>query len=536
MTGTWSPKTLPQTLVERAERIPDSPLLRVGDLRLSAAALVEEVAAIGGALREAGVGPGDRVLSMVSNRVEGLEIVLASAWIGAIAAPVNVSSRGEQLAHIVANCKPSLVVAEEGFADELAAAGAHPAAGTWWVPQPVPQPVAQPVSQPVSQPGDSGDKAGSSLPRADRVAAAPVRPGDPATILYTSGTTGLSKGVLGPQAQLYWWGVNVSRQLGIRAGDVLHTALPLFHTNALNAFSQALVSDAEYSLGRRFSASRFWTDLAEVDATVTYLLGAMATILLARPEGPDDRRHQVRVALSPATPAEVVPAFRERFGVRLIDGWGSTETNSVINVGHTEDRPGSMGRVAEGFDARVVDADGIPVPPGVPGELVVRNSQPHAFALGYYELPQATVEAWQDLWFHSGDRVVAEEDGWFRFLDRIKDVIRRRGENISSLEVEQVLAQHPRVQQAAVYGVPSELGEEEVMAALVVEGEELTPQELIDFCAERLAYFAVPRFVRFCDALPVTDNGKVRKVALREAGAAAAAWDREALGLRLSGR
>jgi crotonobetaine/carnitine-CoA ligase len=356
---------------------------------------------------------------------------------------------------------------------------------------------------------------------------AEVAPSDPAAILYTSGTTGVSKGVVCPQAQFWWWGCNVSEQLGLRSDDVLHTCLPLFHTNALNAFSQAVVSGATYVLGGRFSASRFWSEMVESGATVTYLLGAMVGILDSRPPSALDRAHRVRLALSPATPGRLLAPFRERFGVALLDGYGSTETNAVIATRPGEERPGYVGRLQPGFRMRIVDADGADVPPGTPGELLLRSDQPLAFASGYFRMPEATVAAWQDLWFHTGDRVAVEPDGSIRFVDRIKDVIRRRGENISSLEVEEVLREHPAVSDVAVYAVDSELGEDEVMAAVVVkDGHDLDFEQLVEFCRPRLAAYAIPRFLLELDALPLTENGKVRKPELRSRGTDGA-WDRE---------
>lgn len=322
-----------------------------------------------------------------------------------------------------------------------------------------------------------------------------------------------------PHGQFYWWGRNVTEQLDITADDVLYTCLPLFHTNALNAFSQALVAGASYIVGPRFSASRFWDDVARSGATFTYLLGAMVSILDSKPAGPSDRAHNVRAALSPATPGRLVDPFRERFGVTLIDGYGSTETNSIMAATRQEQRPGYMGRIQPGFTARVVNEHGIDVVPGEPGELLLRSEQPFAFASGYFRMPEATVQAWNDLWFHTGDRVAIDYDGWVRFVDRIKDVIRRRGENISSVEVEQTLRAHPDIDDAAVFAVESELGEDEVMAAVVVKpGTTLDFDEVTAFCKPRLAYFAIPRFISVHYSLPMTSNGKVSKTSLRELG------------------
>ena len=193
-----------------------------------------------------------------------------------------------------------------------------------------------------------------------------------------------------------------------------------------------------------------------------------------------------------------------------------------------------MGRVRAGFEARVVDEQDNELPHGEAGELVLRADEPFSFATGYFGMADKTVEAWRNLWFHTGDRVIRDEAGYFRFVDRLKDAIRRRGENISSYEVEQVLMSHPSIEVAAVYPVRSELAEDEVMAAIVVrEGDRLDEIELMKFCEPRMAYFAVPRYVEFVRQLPATENGKVQKFKLRERGVTAATWDREAAGYKL---
>ncbi|MBV8839339.1 MAG: AMP-binding protein, partial [Alphaproteobacteria bacterium] len=261
-------------------------------------------------------------------------------------------------------------------------------------------------------------------------------------------------------------------------------------------------------------------------ATVTYLLGAMVPILLSRPESAEEHAHATRIALAPGVPAQFHAPFARRTGIRMIDGWGSTETNFVIGTDIAHTKPGLMGPVYPGFQARVVDALDQEVADGTPGELIVRADAPFAFATGYFGAPEKTVEAWRNLWFHTGDRVVREPDGYFRFMDRLKDAIRRRGENISAFEVEQVLLSHPAVANAAVFPVPSSLAEDEVMAAVVLrEAHAIKHAELIAWCAPRLPYFALPRYLEFVSELPVTENGKVQKYRLRERGITAQTWD-----------
>ena len=522
-----SERTLPKMLARQAERYAGRRLVTIGGRALTYADTLAAAAGYAEALAGAGVKAGDRVAIMCGNRPEMLLTFLGCAWLGAIAVPINTASRGAQLAHILGNCGARLLVIERELTPVLAALDRSGIAveALWRVGQGDADDQPRFKSAPFPEPGM-------------RVPPHPVEPGDTLAILYTSGTTGLSKGVCCPHAQYFWWGVYTSRLLGVRENDVLLTTLPLFHTNALNSFYQALLNGAALIVEPRFSASAFMPALARHEATVTYVLGAMVPILLAQAPGDADRGHHIRVALAPAVPAHFHRQFTERFGIGLVDGYGSTETNCIMGAPLSEQRPGAMGRLLSGFAARVVDAHDNEVADGEAGELVLRADEPFAFATGYFGMPEQTVEAWRNLWFHTGDRVVREGDGYYRFIDRMKDAIRRRGENISSFEVEQVLVSHPQVENAAVFPVRSELAEEEVMAALVLRpGAQVSYAELLDFCRPRMPYFAVPRYLQFVDALPVTENGKVTKYKLRERGVTAETWDREAAGYKVtSGR
>ena len=519
-------RTLPQLLEMQAAVYGEKPLVRAGDRVRSFLQMRDAASETAEVLAQAGIERGDRVAILSSNRLELLDFILGCAWLGAIAVPMNVAWRGSQLAHGLTNSAPRLLVIESELAPLLETIDRSPSLERVWI-------LGEPVDR-VPQ-GIPTERAPSLTGARSVRAAADLGPDATVAILYTSGTTGASKGVCCPQAQFYWWGIVVGEMLELTDEDVLYTCLPLFHTNAINAFVQAVVAGATYAFGERFSASRFWQSVREVDATVTYLLGAMVSILWARPASPGDADHRVRIALAPATPANLQEPFKERFGVRLLDGYGSTETNACIGGTANGQRPGLMGVVLDDFEADVVDEHDVSVPDGTAGELVLRSRQPFSFATGYFELPEATVSAWRNLWFHTGDRVVRSEDGWFRFIDRLKDAIRRRGENISSQEVEQVLLEHPAVASAAVFAVPSDLGEDEVMAAIVTRpGANLEPIEVINHCQPRLAYFAIPRYLDFVDELPLTENGKVRKVVLRARGVTQMTWDREAAGVVLA--
>ncbi|HXP31993.1 MAG TPA: ATP-dependent acyl-CoA ligase [Stellaceae bacterium] len=525
LTALFSPpeRTLPVMLRRQAERYGDRVLLRAGGVEWSYSRACAIAARAAGRLAAAGIGQGDRVAIICSNRAEFLEAFLGCAWSGVIAVPINTASRGLQLQHVLSNSGARLLIIEGDSLDVLDHIdfSTLPLEQLWLIGETGEVPNRLPQSAPLPPLGEA-------LPPAA------IRPGDTLAILYTSGTTGPSKGVCCPQAQYFWWGVNTSRLLGVREGDVLCTPLPLFHTNALNTFYQAFLNGSTMVAEKRFSASGFFRALAESKATVTYLLGAMVPILLSREPAAEERAHQVRIALAPGVPGHFHAAFIARTGIRLLDGYGSTETNHVIGTAIDEQLPGLMGRIYPGFEGRVVDAEDNSVPDGQAGELILRAAEPFAFATGYWGMPEKTVEAWRNLWFHTGDQVIRDADGYYKFVDRIKEAIRRRGENISSYEVEEVLLSHKEIATAAVFPVRSELAEDEVMAAIVrTPGSRLGAVELMDFCAPRLPYFAVPRYVEFVAELPATESGKIQKFKLRERGITSATWDREAAGYKL---
>ncbi len=513
-------RTLPAMLRHQASAFGDRPALSIAGSRWTHAQAPGVVAQRAGALQgSAGVQRGDRVAILCGNRIECLETFLACGWIGAVSVPLNTASMGPQIQYFLANSGARLLVIEHALVERLATAElGQTALQAIWV-----------VGAPEVPPPRIGGVPCAAYPAAgEAVDAAAVQPGDPLAILYTSGTTGPAKGVVCPQAQFYWWGANTASILGVGEEDVLATTLPLFHINALNTYAQAALTGAEVVYTPRFSASGFWPTMQSCGATVVYLLGAMVPILLAQPEGEGERAHRVRIGLGPGVPAAAGADFRRRTGVQLLEGYGSTETNFVLATRPDAPGDGVMGWLQPGFEARVADADDNPLPDGEAGELLLRAHEPHAFASGYFNMPDKTVEAWRNLWFHTGDRVVREKtDGAFRFIDRLKDAIRRRGENISSYEVEQVLLSHSAVATVAVYPVGSELAEDEVMASLIAQpGAAIDLPELARYCEARLPYFAVPRYIDLVADLPRTENGKVQKFKLRERGITASTWDR----------
>ena len=519
-------RTLPRILQIQAA-LSSKPLIATATQTMTYGEAPRIAAGMASFLIDAGLQPGDRVVSLLSNRMELIELWFGLSWAGAVLVPVNTAFRGSQLVHILQTAKPKFIVVEAELLHLL---------------QAIPDAVAGTAAIFLLDAGeDAQDGSVGSVAirplgtKSEWIEPHDVSPADPAAILFTSGTTGPAKGVICPHAQFYWWGVLSGESLGITEDDVLFTTLPMFHTNALNALWQAMLAGSTYSFESGFSASRFWAQAIERRATVTYLLGAIVHILLKQPRSPLDRRHFIRTALSPATPAELAEEFKQRFGTHLVEGYGSTETNFILSNAIGKSAAGTMGRVQAGFEIRVVDENDRDVPDGETGEMLVRHHEPYSVASGYFGDDDASARAWRDQWFHTGDRVSRDADGVYRFVDRIKDSIRRRGENISSWEVENALMSHPEIVNAAVIGVASEMTEEEVMAFVEFRSDVRPgPEELVRFLEGRLAYFSIPRFWDFVTELPMTENGKVKKHLLKARGVTSTTWDRDAAGVKLN--
>jgi crotonobetaine/carnitine-CoA ligase len=369
-----------------------------------------------------------------------------------------------------------------------------------------------------------------------------VTPQDLAAVLMTSGTTGPSKGVQMPHSQFYFFAEEDVQLTRLTRDDVYMTGFPLFHGNAqfLTVYP-CLIAGAHCVLYPRFSASDWVGRARRSGATVTNLLGATMAFILSQPTSPRDREHRVRTIYAAPLSPELGKQFTARFGVEdFVDGFGQTEISNVFMTPQGAARPpGASGVLVEQFfEIRLADPDtGEDVPEGEVGELLVRHKRPGIISAGYVGMPEKTLEAWRDLWFHTGDGLRRDANGWYYFVDRVKDALRRRGENISSFEVESGVRSHPAVADCAVIGVRADhdAGEDEVMACVVLnEDAVLAPGELIAWCDQSLPSFMVPRYIEFLPALPRTATEKVRKKELRDRGITAATWDRVAAGCKLA--
>ncbi|MCK4784071.1 MAG: AMP-binding protein, partial [Desulfobacteraceae bacterium] len=317
--------------------------------------------------------------------------------------------------------------------------------------------------------------------------------------------------------------------------DCLYNALPLFHGNAqvLSAMP-ALMSGAQMVLAEKFSASRFWDEIKHYGCTEFNYIGGILPILSKAKPKPDDADNPLRIMIGGGAPPDLFEAFEQRFGVRLVEGYGMSEMGLPFMSPYTDSKPGTCGKPRPDYEVKLVNDNGLEVIPGTVGELLIRPLKPYSILLEYYKMPEKTVETWSDLWFHTGDYMREDNEGFFHFVDRKKDALRRRGENISSYEVEAVVNAHPAVLESAAVPVKSELGEDEVMVCLTLKpGSKLTPEELVKHCEEGMAYFMVPRYLRFMESLPKTPTERIQKYKLREEGITLDTWDREKAGYKL---
>ncbi|MHB8351914.1 MAG: AMP-binding protein [Thermoplasmata archaeon] len=474
----------------------------------------------------AGVRPGDRVAALLFNTPEFPLLWFGTAKSGAVLVPLNTGLKGTLLRYELEDSQAVALVLDGRLRSEYEAVREGLGLDRIW----------QVGTAPDATPEDRSWRPFRDLEEAPGEAPQHTpNPWDPAAILYTSGTTGPPKGAVIPHEKY----LTTPREIGARslltADSVLFTALPLFHCNAQEMTAlTALENDLVAAFDERFQASRFWEAAARVGATHVSLLISMINVLYKQPERPTDRSHSVRVALTAGATREIWPGFEQRFGVRIVELYGMTECGctTLMNPPGAV-RLGSVGTPLPFVEALVVDDHDRPVPVGERGELVVRPRQPYTMFLEYHRKPEQTVEAWRNLWFHTGDFVTRDSEGYYYFVDRKKDVIRRRGENLAPYDVESVLNAHPAVFESVVVGVPSPLGEEDVKAFVRLRPEATaSPEELFHYCAERLPFFMVPRFIEFIAEIPKTANQKAQRYLLRTRPAGTQ-FDREAMGITL---
>jgi crotonobetaine/carnitine-CoA ligase len=515
-------RTVHALLEESARRFGDRPFLYFREEVFSYSTLDAMASRVARGLEDLGVKKGARVAVMLGNRPEFLFTSFGLCKIGAIEVPINVAHRGYLLAYMLKQAECSTIVIDAGFTTALAEVISELPALTHVV-------VLDGEPTPLLGRAKTIERWAALITNGGRYRPVAVAWSDPFVILFTSGTTGPSKGAVLPHNYALNMAEIVSEIAGYGPSDCLYNALPLFHGNAkLLSTMPALASGARMALAERFSAGQFWEDVRRYAATEFNYIGGVLQILLKAEPRPDDADNSLRLLFGAGATPGVYEEFERRFGVTLLEGYGMSEIGLPLLSTIEERKPGTCGKPHRDYEVKLVDDDGVEVEDGSPGELLVRPKRPWSMLLAYYNMPQKTAEAWQDLWFHTGDCLRRDADGFFVFVDRKKDAIRRRGENISSWEVEHILAAHPAVLECAAIPVHSEVGEDEVMVCVVRRPPgTLTAPELATWCTRHMARFMVPRYVRFVERLPKTPTERVQKYVLREEGVTADTWDRE---------
>ena len=491
------------------------------------------------ALADLGLTAGDRILGLLTNSKEFMITMIATHKLRAVFVPVNTELRGGFLEHQIINSSPRMIVVDDNLMGRFSSfdpseTGIETVVG-----------VGDESSPDISKLGLLAevsqvrmDSLLDTTPNTEKLA--DPSPSDVCTIMYTSGTTGPSKGVLMPQGHCYLFALGIVAAMELTEQDRYFCCMPLFHANGL--FMQvyaSLLAGSSCHVTKRFSVTDWLNIVREENVTVTNALGVMPEFIFRCPPSPSDRDHKMTRILAIPVAEEWGVAMQERFGVKLRQGFGMTEVNMVAYS--DLDDPVMSGcagpPLSDFFEVIIADPDSdVELPRDQVGEILVRPKIPFCFNVGYFKMPDKTVEAWRNLWFHTGDAGRMDSEGRLFFVDRIKDRIRRRGENISSYELEQTLNEYPGVIESAAVGlrVPGAGGEDEIKAVIAINGPSPDPEAFLDWCVPRMPRHTVPRYLEFVAELDKTASGKIRKQAIRDAGVTEDTWDRESIGYVIS--
>jgi carnitine-CoA ligase len=541
--GTWrggEQHTIPSLLARRLDSDPDSEYLDVCGTAFTAAEVHDRSNRIATGLTALRVQPGDRVATLLENSPEGVLAWWGAVRGGQVAVPINTAYKGRYLRHQLHDSGASVLIVQRSLAGRLAGLEGQ---------LPDLRHVVVLEDDDSSPEGEAEDVGFELHPWAELLDAEPkepsvsVRPSDLGTFVYTGGTTGLSKGCM----LSHNYHEALARQIAIcwgrTAEDVVWTPLPLFHYNALvTAVLGALITGGRSAIHRRFSVSAFWSEMNRTGATITSTLGTMAYLLandVDRPEmprsGAPEANTSLRLIGAAPLPVEIDTILKERFRVATFSGaYGVTEASLVSwQPPGVANKPNAAGVVNEEyFDVRIFDDDDVEQPRGTDGEIVIRPKRPHVMFEGYWGSPEATVETSRNWWYHTGDIGRIDDEGFLYFVDRKADYLRRRGENISSFEVESILMGHGALADVVVHAVPSELTEDDLkVTAVVKEGASVTEEQLFRWAIDQLPYFALPRYIELRTELPRSPVGRVLKRALRDEGVTPTTWDAEVSGI-----
>lgn len=477
-------------------------------------------------LLAAGVGQGDRIATLLESHADSVALLLAASKVNAVYVPVNTANKGEFLRNPLANSGARILVAEAAYVERVYAIRDD-----------------LPDLETIFMRGGAGSESSQCEDiaglYADNSADTGInpQPGDVAGIVYTGGTTGPSKGCILSQNYIANQALRTRQMCDPRPGEVNWTCLPLFHMNAiLVTLLYSVVSQTTAAITQRFSLSGFWADIEKSGASVASVLGSMIPLIANLPDSEEMQRcrGQLRMARGAPFPGELQDIWRDRFGVEIVGAhvYGLTEACFISMLTYDEAGdapPGSSGkRNTRDFDVMIVNDDFEELPNGQSGEVVVRPRRPNVMFEGYWGRPQETLDVLGGLWFHTGDIGKFDENDFFYFVDRKKDYLRRRGENISSYEMETTFALHPGVNEVAVHAVPSQLTEDDIKVTVVKEAQSsLTEYELAQWAIDNVPYYAVPRYIEFREALPKSPVGRVLKNQLRDEACTESTWDLE---------
>lgn len=514
-------------LAARASYAPDNLALVFEGREFSYAELDRQASAAAAGFMALGLQPGEAVSVFLSNRPEYLFTSYGIGRAGLTQVPINTAYKGEFLQYAIEHSESKAIVIESRLAEALVNLGSLPPALRIIVYLDEVAPSIADANITLVSWNDML-AAGSPTPQFPL-----VQPQDTSAISFTSGTTGKSKGVVSPCLQAVVMARETANAFGLTPRDRLYTCMPLFHGMAqVTTCLAAIYAGAAIILSPRFSVSRLWDEVRESGATQFNALGSMLHMLLSLPPSPRDREHKVECVFAAPAPAEVLYRFESRFGVHVLEGYGQTEIKNVIYNPRYGRKIGSLGKPTASSIMEIHDANGRRLPPGEIGEIVYRPRLANIMLKHYHRDTAATLANMSGLWWHTGDLGSMDEDGFFYFHDRKSDALRRRGENISSQEVEGALAAFPGMIDAAAVAVRSEVGEDEVLVVFEAgTAGTFDFEALFRHCTEALPRFMVPRYYRLMASMPRTPTGKVRKVLLREQGLTSDTWDHVAVGL-----
>ena len=524
-------KTIPDLLNKQAEQFPEKPfIIWVKDeKRLSYRKFDEVTNQLAAGFKELGLKKGDHVAMMLPNCLEAWYTWFATNKLGAVCIPINIYLKGEGLRYVLDHSDAKFLIINSELYRERFREDVLPITLFEKLERIIF------VNDVIPQEGIETHVI-SELYKSQEIEKVEVKGRDVAGIIYTSGTTGPPKGVVITHAYYIHTGKTWAEWLGLLPTDRIFCCLPIYHMNAQGYQTMGtLWSGCTMVLDERFSASNFWKIVRKYYITQFNYIGTVPMILLKRPEDSSDSENSIRVMMGAACPKEIWRLFENRFNVILLEAYGLTECSlaTILTLdGWKEGKIGSAGKpVIEGIEVKVVRDDGTEADTMEVGEIIIKAEFGEKMFLEYYKDPERTKESIKNGWFYTGDLGYFDEDGYLWFVDRKKDALRVRGEMVSSWMVEKVLTSHPKVLEAAVIGVKSELGEQDIKAFVVVkEGERLDYEELIKWCDERLAYFMVPRYIEYVQELPKTPTHKIQKYKLREIGLTGREWDREKAG------